>query len=315
MSLAPPIPTAVAPSDFDTPLLACPQCGYDLRGTTTGVCPECGEAFDAESLATSAAIPWQNRREIGRIAAFRRTVWMGCWHPGELARQAGRPVELADARRFWIVCVTLAWITIAPPAAWGLWSALRTSAQFVGGGLPLTSTLLGPLADAAIVAAMVVGLFLWLLTASGAATYFFHPRRLDPELRKRAVALGYYAAAPLAVLALPPLMFIVAGALVGLGATASGLAKGSFTTFVFEQTVLAMLIVTSAMLLLLILHTLVLPLILLSRGLHASPARMLACGATLALVAWPGLFLVFAVGLPGLVFYVQLAWHALNAAA
>lgn len=34
--------------------LACPSCGYDLRGNTTGSCPECGRRVTAADLAHAA---------------------------------------------------------------------------------------------------------------------------------------------------------------------------------------------------------------------------------------------------------------------
>lgn len=30
--------------------LVCDECTYDLRGVETGVCPECGQAFTADTL-------------------------------------------------------------------------------------------------------------------------------------------------------------------------------------------------------------------------------------------------------------------------
>jgi hypothetical protein len=41
----------------------CPRCGYTLAGNVSGVCPECGSAFDAERMRTrSAAIAERERR-------------------------------------------------------------------------------------------------------------------------------------------------------------------------------------------------------------------------------------------------------------
>src|SRR5262245_15490774 len=63
----------VAVSDAAAVLL-CPQCGYDLQGIDSARCPECGELLDREHLARSR-IPWVSRGEIGRAAAYVRTVW------------------------------------------------------------------------------------------------------------------------------------------------------------------------------------------------------------------------------------------------
>ena len=289
--------TAISPDD---PPLPCPRCGYDLRGNETGVCPECGEAFDAATL-TTAAIPWQNRREVGRFRAFVRTVWLALRRPRELARQAARPVDYGDARRFQLVCVALAWLGVAPPAGYWLWSNLRLFVEVSGGG----SGLAGRFADAAVILALVAGLFLFLLTATGVAGYFFHPRGLAVELQDRALALSYYAAAPLSLLP--------AAAALGL-AVIPALTRGAPT---FQKSPLVFLAQTLGTLPLCVVAVVaaadlfVLPLVLLGVGVRASVGRLCLCGVTL-LLAWPVLFAVFALGPPLLVFYAELVWQALR---
>lgn len=56
---------------------------------------------------------------------------------------------------------------------------------------------------------------------------------------------------------------------------------------------------------------LIVPLILLARGMHASTGRLIACAAVM-LIGWPLLFVVFVLGLPLLVIYVQVAFHTLR---
>ena len=49
----------------------CLDCGYDLRGSTSARCPECG--FSLELLRTGESqIPWAHRRELGRPGRRRR---------------------------------------------------------------------------------------------------------------------------------------------------------------------------------------------------------------------------------------------------
>ena len=55
----------------------------------------------------------------------------------------------------------------------------------------------------------------------------------------------------------------------------------------------------------------VLPGVLLKKGLHVGSGRLLTCGVVLC-IGWPLLFALVAVGLPFVVFYAQLAWHALR---
>ena len=300
---APPTPAA----DDDLPL-PCPNCGYDLRGGSAGVCPECGGAFDAAELARSAGIPWQDRGRLGRTRAFVRTVRLAVRHPTTLARAAVRPVDYAAARRFQLWCVALAGATFGVPLAVAGWIGLRGAVGFAVTFGPPPHPLLGQLADGVVLLAAVVGLFLWLLTATGVASYFFHPKGRPVELQNRAVALSYYAAAPLA---LAPIAGVLLLAVIGTGV----LFDQRGITFarepgLFIVTAMATLAAGSTCLLILV-DLIVLPLVLLARGLHASVGRLCLCGVTLA-VAWPLLFLVFAVGLPALAFYAQLAWHALR---
>ena len=56
-------------------------------------------------------------------------------------------------------------------------------------------------------------LWLFLFTATGAASYFFHPRSISIERQNRAITLSYYACAPLAltpIVALCPLYIYLA---------------------------------------------------------------------------------------------------------
>lgn len=278
------------PADLPLP---CAGCGYDLRGNLSGRCPECGIELDAEAFSTRAAIPWQERQRVGRIRAFFRTVKLALRHPVQLARQAGRDVNYLDARRFQRICCVICWLVLVLVCI-PLWNEMHPR-------WPENDVLLVILADGSIVLAAAAGLFLWLLTATGLPSYFFHPRALPVALQNRAIALSYYgASAPLVLVPLAaPTLYI--GAMVVdvwsgeppalIGAAAGILVFGAW--------------------LLLVAELLILPLILLSRGLHASGGRLIACAAVM-LIGWPLLFVVFVLGLPLLVIYLQVAFHTLR---
>ena len=297
--------------------LPCAECGYDLRGNTGGRCPECGREFDPATLSEST-IPWQRRGEVGRLRGFRRTVTLAARRPGRLAREATRPVEYRDARRFQLTCVTLAWLTIAPLVAWGGWTARGAivgvaEANLTGGlgfgdGPTIEPAGLAPrLADAAVLAALLIGLFLWPLLASGVPSYFFHPRRLPRELQDRAVALSYYASGPLALLP-------VAAVLIGFGVAVGNLIEAvlgqspPLAAYIpaFVLMILGVLLAMYAAVMLV-----VSPMILLARGLEATAGRVIACGVVTA-VGWVVLFVVCVIAPPALVLYAQVAWHALS---
>jgi len=297
--------------DDDLPL-PCPACGYDLRGNASGTCPECGEAFDPARLA-EAQIPWQDRHEIGRVRAFRRTVWLALRHPTQLARQATRPVRYRDARSFQLVCVTLAWLTIGPVAAWGLWSLredviadpMPSVTVFFDSPVGEASRPLALLADGSIVAAFLVGLFLWLLMGTGVASYFFHPASLPRAMQDRAVATSYYAAAPLTLLPVAGLVVLPMLGVAYLGEEdiwPQALAGALVIAFFGLATILVVVA---------FLATATLPERFIRRGLHLPETRSIACGFTVV-VAGIVLFGLLVIGLPLAAFYAQLAWHVLR---
>src|SRR5258706_15900939 len=53
----------------------CPHCAYNLRGVASSQCPECGQTVDRTILAQSI-LPWAQRKRLGWIRAYWRTVWL-----------------------------------------------------------------------------------------------------------------------------------------------------------------------------------------------------------------------------------------------
>lgn len=191
----------------------CPDCGYDLRGTDGGRCPECGLAQDG---AEAFVIPWQQRKEIGRLMAFLRTVEMAVVRPRRLAMAIAAPVEYASAERFrrWVVV-----LASLPPIVFFLavvWHMGGTGFLAVTDGrrTSLESWLADPWSEMAVVwsaGAMFVlvlpaGVAMMFYLATGAAGYWFRPAHLDVERQNRAVAISRYACGPLALLPLPAVL-------------------------------------------------------------------------------------------------------------
>jgi hypothetical protein len=108
-------PSNSAPADAlsaDAEALYCPHCSYDLRHTPSARCPECGMAFDRGRLAVSQ-LAWAQRREMGRVRAFVRTVYFVMAHPAELAREIALSADWKSASSFRWVCVGVTAVLIA----------------------------------------------------------------------------------------------------------------------------------------------------------------------------------------------------------
>lgn len=180
----------------DTADLLCPECGYSLRGLTSGVCPECGENFE-KYLGAASALPWLAAPRPG-FAAFWRTVAMILFgRTRRLRVELVRSVDYRRTRLFAWLAAAQAWLA-TPVALWIWW--LVDNGSFNKVMQALSPTLAGVTA---------VAILPWLLLLSGVQTYFYHPRRLPVEVQNRTLALGYLAAAPLA--ALTPGLLLIAG--------------------------------------------------------------------------------------------------------
>ncbi len=172
--------------------LYCPHCGYDLRTLATDACPECGGAVDLAALKRSQ-IPWTHRDEIGFVRGFWRTAWRVTFKTQFFSHEVARPVDLAEAKRFrlWVVL----WLAIGMMLPGAIHIILARTVMSV----------LSPVTGQGIIAFVIpafvlLGVFLYGFT--GLHTYWFHPHHLDVEQQNRAVALSYYACAPLAYLPL-----------------------------------------------------------------------------------------------------------------
>jgi hypothetical protein len=179
--------TPPAPARLDEDAF-CPECRYNLRGVESNRCPECGREFDRATLRVSA-IPWVHRHEIGRFRAYWRTVWFVTASTRRFADELSRPTPYADAQRFrWttvlILCLSLPLIGAVLYGA-DLLPAIND---------PLTSEVLSMVWPAATVIAAFV---LALAAMTGLPGYAFHPPSVPVNVQNRAIALSYYACAPL----------------------------------------------------------------------------------------------------------------------
>lgn len=201
--------------------LYCPDCGYNLHGIDSPRCPECGLEIDRSTLGQSI-LPWVNRERIGRIRAFWRTAEMATLRPQQLAREMVRPAQLAEALRFRRITCVLGMFALLPSvviAAIELQRELGWALQFSGDRLLSDADWLGSMFHALILISCCVGAWLFLKGMTGIASYFFHPATLTVRQQNRAIALSYYACAPIAYVPLILIFSIgiltLAGRLIG----------------------------------------------------------------------------------------------------
>jgi hypothetical protein len=196
--------------------LYCPECGYDLRSIESDRCPECGWTID-RAVASASRIPWTHRRTIGRWRAYWRTAWRG--KVSQIAVEAVRPVDAADARRF--AHIVLLAITV-PIAVMVLAACIATGGTNLLN--PLTDDALNNAADniwgaADVLVPLSAGMTLWgvvplcivllsFLLPIGTRVWF--GGGADDSMRARAAALSYYSFAPLAYVAIALALGLIA---------------------------------------------------------------------------------------------------------
>lgn len=269
--------------------LFCPHCGYDLRTLTGDGCPECGGEIDREALSRSQ-IPWVHRATQGRLRTFWSTVWHSTFHTRHLAYEMIRPVDYRDARRFQAALVIwlMAWLI----GAIGVWAGLASMAPRPIAWWPM---LMGGIA-------LAVFASLFLITATGVPSYWFHPRGVPVERQNRAIALSYYASAPLAFLPL-------AGVILAVGVAAAMVAD-DLRQPTWWYVALAVVLIGAALLG-------VIPLGWWRRCLELASATVQRQGGSLALMAiclpitWLLLAATFLVLIPGAIVWGGLAIYTL----
>jgi len=192
-------PTPAQPSDPTTidADLFCPQCGYNLRGLTVDRCPECGKQFDLANLMVSR-IPWPQRGEIGAFRAYWRTVWLVTSRTSRFCDELIHPAPYKDAQRFRWITILHAYLAVLA----------ATIAIYVYPSLwyPRSDLLKQGYGEIWPVVVFDGALLLVLAAITGVPSYFLQSRTVPVEQENRAIAMSYYASAPLAWI---PLMFLL----------------------------------------------------------------------------------------------------------
>jgi hypothetical protein len=228
-----PIPPNHDAADLD---LLCPTCGYNLRGTASDRCPECGSPIDRANLSTSI-IPWINRHAIGGWRAYWRTVWLVLRNPSRVGREVGKPITFGGTAGFRRATVLVLSALLALTAG-GTYLAARAEladmVQFwnanwlygVDASMMRRLDLLLPTATGWLVWPLIP-LYVWLFLQGmvGVSGYWFHPASISTAHQNRALALSNLAAAPLVLLPVScVIVLLTLGVMSGANYTRTGYA-------------------------------------------------------------------------------------------
>jgi len=176
---------------IDTDLF-CLSCGYNQRGIVAERCPECGQVY-AEVPPSPLRLPWVHRRHLGLLTAYWRTVRLVLFDPRRLSDEVQHPLSLRDGRRFWFLTIIHAYLPLLA-AMVALYLSLSPQQRVESG---LFMPIYSPVFPAV---SLNIGLLLFIAAATGWPSYYCHAKHLPIEQQNRAIALSYYACAPLAML-------------------------------------------------------------------------------------------------------------------
>lgn len=179
----------------------CPGCRYHLFGIISDRCPECGYSLSYLTCETSS-IPWENRREIGRVKAYCQTVWFMFFRRQRFAEQYAKSVNYRDSRKFQLITILLVFIPVA------IVMLIFSDDYFsvpLQPYIPYTAVTHLHVLEFAYhegwpVVLLFGCVFLYLFTITGVTSYFFHPKVLSNRLQNNAIALSYYTCSALPVL-------------------------------------------------------------------------------------------------------------------
>ncbi len=180
-----------------SPDLFCISCGYNQHGIVSDRCPECGQSY-AALPPSPVRLPWTHRRHLGLLRAYWRTAGQVIFHHEEFCHQIDTPIPLRDARLFWLFSILQAFLPILAAAILlFFYPPNHNSSQMLHSLYEPYQSIYVPIP---IVIFFLLGLALFFAASTGLPSYFCHPRALPIERQNRAIALSYFASAPIGLM-------------------------------------------------------------------------------------------------------------------
>lgn len=167
----------------------CPDCAYDLRGSTSERCPECGQDL-APLHNVQLMIPWEYRDQLGNLWAYLVTIAVVFQAKGRFCRAVSMPVSRSAAERFRLITAVVqsVWIALLLTV---LFSTKRDTSVY-----ELSLWLWGSLA-----AWITLSLSLYWLP--GLLSFAFQSSKHSPLHRERAMSISLYGWCTLHMLLVP----------------------------------------------------------------------------------------------------------------
>jgi len=133
---------------------------------------------------------------MGLLRAYGRTVLMVIFRPKLFCEQLDNPIILKEARLFWMLTICLAYL----PLVGGAVQIYYTESQPNSIHRAIQSLFIPNYQPLPIGVFYLFGLLLFILFATGMPSYFCHPSSITVTRQNRAIALSYFACAPLALM-------------------------------------------------------------------------------------------------------------------
>jgi class 3 adenylate cyclase len=89
----------------------CTQCGYDLRGIGSRVCPECAHPFSPPTSLVDG-IPWEHRMQLGALRAYFATIALVCFRTKAFIRRSQHASSLPAAMLFRLISQLVGFISL-----------------------------------------------------------------------------------------------------------------------------------------------------------------------------------------------------------
>ena len=180
--------------------LFCQECGYNLRGSTSNRCSECGNPLDSVRSQTSC-IPWAHRKKIGYFKAYWKTVFWTSIRYKRFCEELAKPLRYKDSQSFRWVTIAHVWVPLLI-----LTLVACFGQRYVRiGYLNLTSFTSSAVWLVCVIHATFLGM---MLAITGVPSYFFDSRQLPIRQRNSAIAMSYYCAGSLAWFSVPVILFL-----------------------------------------------------------------------------------------------------------